>query len=364
MPNVAFPTGIAFADTGTMYFTEREGRVRVFEDGRLRTEPLASGPTSTSGEMGFLGLDVSPDGQWVYVFASDPEGDSNHILRVPTSGGELEPVIEDLPGGGYHNGGGVAFAPDGMLLVSNGEIHDSNRAQDPDELGGKVYRYTPEGEVPDDNPFGESPTYALGLRNPYGLAIDPVSGAPFVTENGPTGDDEVNRIEPRGNYGWPAVTGEAGSVKEIEATLPGTYHEPLVNYEDSIVPTGIAFADPQEANVEYAGDLFFGAFGERTIHRLVLDEERQEVLSDEILVRDPDPTVAVAWGPDGLYYSTVNAIKLLPIGASGSDGPTRDASDDAPSDPPGLRLDRILLALGVLVIGAAVFAVAKKRGRA
>ena len=361
-PNLAFPAGIAFDSSGAMYFTERGGRVRVSRDGRLVTAPVASARTTTAGETGFLGLTVSPDDRWVYVFATEPSGGSNSILRTASTGGELEPVVTGLPGGGYHNGGGVAFDAAGRLLVSNGETHASDRAQDPGELGGKVYRFTDSGKPAPRNPFGTgNPTYALGLRNPYGLAIDPVSGAPFVTENGPSAFDEVNRIEAGGNYGWPAVSGPARDVSEVEATLPGRYHDPLLDYRDSIVPTGITFAPPDELPGEVAGDLFFGAFGERSIHRVELDGSRTAAISDEIIWRDEDPVIAVAWGPRGLYYSTPSAIKLIPLAESTStSGPTA-----VPEDEEGFRWDRILVTiLGVMGAGGLLLVTRKKKGRA
>ncbi len=361
--NAAFPAGIAFASDGTMYFTERGGRVRSARRGKVDREPIASGPTTNAGETGFLGLALSPDERFLYLFATDPSGTSNEVLRVPAGGGKLEEVVTDMPGGGYHNGGGVAFLDDDTLLVTNGETHDSSRAQDPDERGGKVYRFEPDGTPVENVPFGNE-TYALGLRNPFGIAVDPLSGFPFVTENGPTSHDEIDRIVPGGNYGWPAVSGPAGDVSRIEATLPGKYMEPLLDYPEIIVPTGIAFADPADAQVRFAGNLFFGTFTEQSIHRVRLNAKRDTALSDEIIVEEDEGVVALAWGPGGLYYSTESAIKLLPIAKKTSPG----AADVVPvgEDDGGIRVPRLLAT--VLIV--AVFAVAgfvigrKRRGRA
>ncbi len=141
------------------------------------------------------------------MFATAPSGDSNAIWRVPTDGGEPERIVEGLDASGYHNGGGVAFDRSGMLLVSHGEQHDSGKAQDPQVLGGKVYRFTPEGGVPRDNPWPDTPSFSVGHRNPFGLTVDPLTGTPWVSENGPESFDEINRIEAGGNYGWPEVSG-------------------------------------------------------------------------------------------------------------------------------------------------------------
>ncbi len=330
---VEFPAGIAFADDGTMYFTERGGRVRVFQRGDLDPEPLFETSTTTAGETGFLGLAVSPDQASVYVFITDPSGTSNKIVKVPRGGGDAEVVVEGLPGSGYHNGGGVAFLDD-HLLVTNGETHDSARSQDPDALGGKVYRFTLDGDVPGDNPFPETATYALGLRNPFGIALDPISGAAFVTENGPESHDEVNRIEAGGNYGWPDTSGPASDPSVLD-DVAGDYHDPLLDYPEIIVPTGIAFTDPKDAVRRYRGDLFFGAFDEQTIHRVELSEDRTTAIADDVFVEEGDPVIALAWGPAGLYYSTPTAIKVLPMAkedaappVSTPDGGDRSATDD------------------------------------
>lgn len=313
-----FPTAIAFTADGRMLVSERAGRLRVVKRGRLEQKPLAEIPTTTDGERGLLGLAVAPDERRdpaVYAFATDPDGDTNRILRVPLDGGAPRTVVAGIPGGVYHDGGGVAFDAGGRLLVSNGEVHSDGRAQDPRVLGGKVYRYTPEGNVPRDNPFGRSPALAIGLRNPFGLAVDPVSKAAFVTENGPSGHDELNRIAPAGNYGWPEVSGRAEGGERPQG--PGAYRDPLLDFPETIVPAGIAFAHPSNAVSRYAGDLFFATYAEGTIHRVRLDRRRRGAASDRVFLRADEPVVALAWGPRGLYYSTATEVKLLPLAKAG-----------------------------------------------
>jgi glucose/arabinose dehydrogenase len=370
IPNLAFPAGIAFAEDGTMYFTERAGNVRVVRDDRLDPDPIARIETTDAAEMGLLGIAVeNGEDPAVYVFATDPSGATNRVLRIDSDRGEPEVIFDGLPASGYHNGGGVAFH-DGHLYVSHGEVHDSSRSQDPDAIGGKVYRLLPDGSVPDDNPFGDSPAFAIGLRNPFGLTIDPVTGLPFVTENGPESHDQVERIVPGGNYGWPEVSGPAPSGFDAEE-LTGEYHDPLLDYSEIIVPTGIAFADPRRAQQKFAGDLFFGSFGEGAVHRVELNEGRDEAVSDEIFVDEEEPVIAVAWGPRGLYYSTPTAIKLVPIARAESQGPQTSPSVAAPrlgaedeSEPAASRWPAVL----VLIVVAAVLAFSlwrvTRRGRA
>ncbi|MGH2735201.1 MAG: PQQ-dependent sugar dehydrogenase [Actinomycetota bacterium] len=354
-----FVTGIAFTSDGRMVFNEREGRVLLVQDGRLRSEPIAEIPTSTDGESGLLGVATPPDVERdpaVYVFATAPDGESNRVLRVPLDLSEPEVVVEGLPAGTYHNGGGLVFDAGGRLLVTNGEQHDSGRAQDPDALGGKIYRFEPDGSIPSDNPFA-SPALALGLRNPYGIALDPLSDAVFVTENGPDSHDEINRIEPGGNYGWPDVSGSASGESP---TGPGEYHDPVLDYESTIVPTGIAFAEPGEAEPEFAGDLFFGAYGRETIQRVRLSDDRTAALSDDVLLDVGDPVLALAWGPKGLYFSTPDAIRLLPL-ARGAAADEPDPMITMAPDDDGPLGGRNLLVLAVVTLAAGWFLVRNRR---
>lgn len=313
-----FPAGIVFLPSGELVVNERGGVVNVVRDGNI--SKVADIPTTTDGETGLLGVAVAEEAsdgaESVYVFATEEDGASNTIWRVPLEGGSPERVIEDLPAALYHNGGGVAFGQDGMLYVSNGEQHDSGRAQDPQALGGKVYRFTPQGGIPDDNPFPGSPTFALGLRNPFGLAIDPLTGTPWVTENGPSSYDEVNRIVAGGNSGWPIISGPAEE-NEADPRDIEDYQDPVLSYEGIIVPTGITFAESSGGGVE-EGDLFFAAYAEGTIHHVRLDEARQEAAFDEIYLDVGAPVIALAWGPDGLYFSTPSDVRMVPVGEAPS----------------------------------------------
>lgn len=355
-----FPTGIAFG-FGKMFVNERGGRVRVVEDGRLLPDPLATIPTNTDGERGLLGIAVSPDpaDEAVYTFAAEPDGESNSVWRVPLDG-EPERIISGLPAGTYHDGGGVAFDRDGMLLVTNGDAHDSDRSQDPQALGGKVYRFTPEGKIPEDNPFPGSPALAIGVRNPFGLTVDPIAGTPWVTENGPGSYDEINRIEPGQNYGWPILTGPGcRSAPEIRDCV-----DPAIAYENIIVPTGITFA-PQDAPPEVAGHLFFGAYGVPAIHEVTLDESREKVVSDEIISSGDSAIVAVAWGPDGLYYSTTRAVQLIRFPSSGGQQASSGSPSPSASPSPGGAGDEgngrtIGFAL-VIVVFLALYAASRRR---
>lgn len=355
-----FPTGIAFSSSGDMFVNERPGRIRVVRDGKVLAEPLATIPTTTDGETGLLGIAIPPDEDahpYVYVFVTDPGGETNSVQRVPIGGGEPEVVVSDLPAGGYHNGGGLGFDSAGSLYVSNGEQHSSERAQDPNVLGGKVYRFEPDGAIPSSNPFGSpaNATFAFGLRNPYGLAIDPITDVPFVTENGPSSDDEINRIVPAGNYGWPLVQGN----DEVDAgSLEGEYQPPLLNFPEIVVPTGIAIAGVDDVSPEVAGDLFFGTYGEGTIHKVRLDDRRHGAVSDDVFLDVGEPVIALAWGPGGLYFSTLHDVRFVPLADRSGGQPTEPPEDvqSAGSDRGGDPTLSIVVVVLLALLAAVTFA--------
>ena len=322
-----FPSGIAFLEDGSFVVNERGGVVNLVRGDSI--EKIAQIPTTTDGETGLLGAAIAPEGDAAYVFATEPDGATNTIWRVPLGGGQPERVVTDLPAAVYHNGGGVAFGGDGMLYVSNGEQHDDGRAQDPKALGGKVYRFTLDGDVPPDNPFPDSPSFAIGLRNPYGLAIDPLTGVPWVTENGPSSYDEINVVAEGTNLGWPVISGPE-AVNEADVSALEDYRDPALAYEQVVVPTGIAFAGASGRGVR-EGDLFFATYGEGAIHHVKLDDEREEAVSDKVILEAGEPLIALAWGPRGLYYSTTSSVRMLELAAS---------EDPSPADPlPSTPLD-------------------------
>lgn len=164
---------------------------------------------STPNEAGLLGLAVDGD----HLYAASTAADGNRVQRYPLSGepgsyelGSPETIIDGMPSANVHNGGRIAFGPDGMLYVSVGDAGSPGLAQDPDSLAGKILRMTPDGDVPDDNPTDGSLVYSLGHRNVQGLAWAD-DGTMFASEFGADTWDELNVIEAGGNYGWPEIEG-------------------------------------------------------------------------------------------------------------------------------------------------------------
>ncbi|MDR6971528.1 PQQ-dependent sugar dehydrogenase [Leifsonia shinshuensis] len=174
------------------------------------------------GEAGLLGLAVQADSAPASLYAYLTTGEDNRVVRMPLSGvpgsyalGAPEPVLTGLPKASNHDGGRIAFGPDGMLYVTVGDASDPQRAQDVAYLGGKILRLTPDGDVPADNPFPGSPVWSYGHRNPQGIGWDS-RGTMWAAEFGQNTWDELNIIHPGNNYGWPVVEGVGGDPRFID----------------------------------------------------------------------------------------------------------------------------------------------------
>ena len=339
--DLSFPSNMAFAPDGRLFFTEKDtGDIRVIQDGKLLPDPFAHVDVLSSSEQGLLGLALDPSFDvepWVYVYYSDPVAHINRLARLREDGGAVErqPLLDALTTeNGYHNGGDIVFGEDGKLYLSLGEVHESERAQDPNDIGGKILRLDPDGTVPSDNPFGAgNPAYSMGHRNSFGLCVDPSNGDLWETENGPGSDDEVNLIRPGGNYGWPDQLGPGGEPAFID---------PVLDFPQVIVPTGCAV---------WRGNLFFGAFGTDLLYRMPLPPAGARAVA----VNDMGAGVTdVEVGPDDeLYVSTSNAIWRLD--APGTPVATITAGP-SPGDSSGGGSNTAIVVVAGLVLAAGLVA--------
>ena len=308
------PWAIAFAPDGRLFVTERPGRIRVIENGRLRPEPVAVLPVAAIGEGGLMGLALDPDfprNGYLYVMYTyrDGEGVRNRISRLTLRGdtaGEERILLDGIPGARIHNGGRLAFGPDGKLYATTGDAAQPHLSQRLDSLAGKILRLNPDGSVPADNPFPGSYVYSLGLRNPQGLAWHPQTGRLYTTEHGPTGEmglccrDEVNPIRPGANYGWPLVAGIASDPRFVDPILSS-------GEEATWAPAGMDFVIGDRL-APWRGDLFFGSLRGQHLRRVVLGGDGVTVLLHEALFQGVFGRIReVKMGPDGyLYFTTSN----------------------------------------------------------
>ncbi|MFL6211611.1 MAG: PQQ-dependent sugar dehydrogenase [Pyrinomonadaceae bacterium] len=319
--NLEVPWAIVFTPDGRMLFTERPGRVRVFENGKLRPEPLGiiadTEPTGESGLMGLtLHLQFAQNHLLYLAYAYRGAGDDQRVrvVRFRETGSALterKVIIEDIPAAQFHAGTRLRFGPtDGKLYITTGDATTREIAQQLNSLGGKTLRLNDDGTIPPDNPFVNQPgarpeIWTYGHRNSQGIDFQPGSNLMFQTEHGPSGfdgpggGDEVNIVERGKNYGWPLI--------HHTATRAGL-EAPLLEYTPAVAPSGATFYRGTNPNgfSQFKGNFFFACLRGEAIIRVVLDGRRvvsQERLLDHQYGRIRD----VVEGPDGaLYFATSN----------------------------------------------------------
>jgi glucose/arabinose dehydrogenase len=232
------PWGIGFLPDGSALVNERDsGRVLHITDGKVSTVGRVD-QTRARGEAGLLGLAVSPTYDADHrVFVYTTTEDDNRVLRMTFDGSRLgrpTAILTGIPHGFVHDGGRLAFGPDGYLYVSTGETGNGALAQQEDSLGGKILRITQDGRPAPGNPDPASPVWTLGHRNVQGLAFD-AAGHLWASEFGLDTWDELNLIEKGTNYGWPLVEGKGSQSR---------FRNPqVVWHTDEASPSGLAFLD-------------------------------------------------------------------------------------------------------------------------
>ncbi|MFH9558569.1 PQQ-dependent sugar dehydrogenase [Streptomyces globisporus] len=243
--NLKSPWGLAALPGGDLLVSSRdEGTVHRIDGESGKQTLLGSVPgVSPAGEGGLLGLAVSSTfGADQLVYAYFTTTSDNRIVRMSydekrPAGQQLgapDTVLRGIPKGSIHNGGRIAFGPDKMLYAGTGETGDTGLSQDKESLAGKILRMTPDGEPVHGNPEADSVVYSYGHRNVQGLAWDAEKRL-WAAEFGQNTWDELNLIEPGGNYGWPEVEGEEGEEGFID---------PVAQWKTSEAsPSGIAYAE-------------------------------------------------------------------------------------------------------------------------
>jgi aldose sugar dehydrogenase len=323
------PWSLTFLPDGRMLVTERIGRLRVIENGKLRPEQIGGVPpvvvTKEAGLMSVVAHPQFAENRWVYLSYCDPGPNDTamtKIIRCQLRDWELvEPKTifevprEKYPTGHVLFGGRLAFLGEHLFFslgVRGLEETVSHDAQDLTRPNGKIHRVFHDGRIPEDNPFVATPgairsIWAYGVRNPQGLTVDPRDGALWETEHGPRGGDELNHIERGKNYGWPIVTAGInydGTPISDKKSAPG-FESPVVDWTPSIAASQIAFYTG-ERFPRWKHQLFAGSLATQKFIRMVVRDHKvthyEEVFKNLGRIRD------IKTGPDGLMYLAIENI--------------------------------------------------------
>jgi len=313
--NLEVPWSIVWAPDGRMLFTERAGRLRVFQNGKLQPQPLFVVPdVEPGGESGLMSIVLHPQfaaNHLLYLsYAYSANGQSVRVVRyreTPTGLSDRKVIIENIPAAQFHAGCRLRFGPDAKLYITTGDATERELAQQLNSVAGKILRLNDDGTVPADNPFvgrgdARPEIWAYGSRNSQGIDFQPGTNNLFETEHGPSGfdgpggGDEVNIIDKGKNYGWPVI--------HHRATRTGM-ESPLLEYTPACAPaSGVFYRGSQFP--QFKGNFFFGCLRGTRIIRVTLDGRR--VVSQENLLENQYGRIRdIAEGPDGyIYFSTSN----------------------------------------------------------
>ncbi len=337
---IASPTVMDFAPDGRIFVAQQTGALRVIKNGALLAAPFISLTVNSSGERGLIGLAFDPDfltNQYLYVYYTVPASGVtppfNRISRFTANGDIAVPGSEQiilnldpLSSATNHNGGALAFGPDGKLFVAVGDNALGSNAQNLNTYHGKLLRINKDGSAPADNPFFATGTteqskrvWAYGLRNPYTFSIQPGTGKIFVNDVGQNAVEEINEATTGGrNFGWPSAEGVSAN---------SSFTNPVFSYAHTgAAPTGCAitggtFFNPQFTTypASYIGKYFFQDYCSNWIYSLDLSGTPMATLFASNM---GTTSLSLVTGPDGnLYYLSRGAQALYKITSANASAP-------------------------------------------
>ena len=339
------PWSMAWLPDGDILVTERSGHLRRIHDGKLLPDPVPGVPAVHAVRLsGLMSVFLHPDfaqNHYIYLtYTRDIDKDTGAVATTLARGryedGEIVGmrdilVCDTWPGNGG-SGARALFGPDGMIYMTTG-ASNGEAAQDPLSLRGKILRLTDDGSPAPGNPFEGMPShrpeiYSMGHRNSLGLAFNPYTGELWNNENGPYGGDEVNRIRPGGNYGWPYVSFGTDYANSTEDNPPLTIYrdgmiEPVIHWNPSIAVSGMLFYNgdkfPAFDRNLFVGGMLGGAIqGVGHLERIILDDNWNETGRQTLLADLGERIRDVEQGPDGYIYVLTDEndgklIRLEPV---------------------------------------------------
>ena len=336
------PTSMAFMDSNNILVLEKTGSVRLISNGILQEQPVLNVPVDTESERGLLGIATLEDDNTVFLyFTESDETLRNRVYRYNWNGETLvnPTLILDLPAipGPNHDGGKLVIGPDQYLYAIIGDLNHDGKLQnfldgpEPDDTG-VIFKVNPnDGSAAPNNPFvnsGDSVLsryYAYGIRNSFGIAIDPITNMLWDTENGPGEYDEVNLVRPGFNSGWQTVMGPISrsgeSIDDLVSFQGSQYIDPVFSWQITPAVTDIEFLHSSKLGDKYANNIFVGDYNNGNVYYFEVNEDRTGIIFDASqtdlidLVADNEEELStiifasgfgsitdIETGPDGFLY--------------------------------------------------------------
>ncbi len=312
------PWSVDFLADGRMLVTEKPGRLRIIENGRLSKAITGLPKIKAKGQGGLLDIALDPDfanNQTIYLSysAKGKGGIGTEVVKGKLVGNELKETkiifkLSPKTNTGYHFGSRLLFAKDGTLFVTLGDRGDKERAQNLNDHAGSLIRINKDGSIPEDNPFFNNPDakpeiYTYGNRNMQGIALHPETGDVWTVEHGPQGGDELNLMRAGVNYGWPVITYGVNYVigtKIGEGTEKEGLAQPIHYWVPSIATSSLLFYSgdkfPNWKGNAFVGSLKFGQLAR-------LEMQGNKVIKEERLINGAVGRIReVQQGLDGYIY--------------------------------------------------------------
>ena len=366
------PTTMAFEGNDILVLQKTDGQVRLIHDGALQEKPVLDENVTSEGEQGMLGITTVGTKVYLYFTESTYDGGKplgKRVYSYDWNGTELvnKTLVKDLwATQTYHNGGAMVTDQNGSVYLVVGDAGrygklENHPTGEPDDTG-VILRIAPPG-----------PYYAMGIRNSFGLAIDPVTGKLWDTENGVDVYDEINIVPPNFNSGWDVIMGPANdtTLKNLPGYPGYYYHDPQFTWEKPVAPTGLSFIDSKEFE-KYKNSLFVGDCNNGNLYRFELNDDRDGFvfrsaqLSDKIAnVGDSMDEIIfgtgfgcitdVVAGPDGLLY-----VVSLTDGTIYRIVPKSYTTQNSASDSPQIQYWLYPAIAAVIVVPIAYLIIRKK----
>lgn len=290
--NLSIPWALAFLPDKRLLVTEREGKIKIVDDGEIIE--IAEINVHSEGEGGLHGIAIDPEfenNNYIYIYyttSSTGDNSTNRVARYTFSNNLLTDetvILDNIPGARVHDGGRIKFGPDGYLYITTGDAANPSLSQNRDSLAGKILRVDTKGNPASQNPFGNL-AYSYGHRNPQGIAWDDKNQL-FATEHGNSATDEFNLIEIGKNYGWPTITGsEKGSGMQT----------PLIQSSNNTwAPAGLAYVNEK---------FYFGGLRGNALYQIEIING--EYMLTEYFKGEFGRIRDVVKGPDNMLYITTS----------------------------------------------------------